>query len=124
MRCVGSRVDRILAELVTGHKFVRSITKVSSDRLKQPPRLNGGSSANLSDSAVVKVDDQYFFWLNIPDALMTICTVRDNNVPALALIKVFTERAMFGCCAQSKLSLWSAIGCCAIRAIEWAWSGI
>ena len=32
----------MLTEVVTMHESVRSMSRVSSDRLKQPSRLNGG----------------------------------------------------------------------------------
>ena len=40
--CVGSRVDKISAEVVTRQELSRSMSRVISDKLEQPPRLNNG----------------------------------------------------------------------------------
>lgn len=46
--------DRILVVVVTTHKLVPPMSKVSPERLKQPPRVNNGSF--VRNSAAVQFD--------------------------------------------------------------------
>ena len=56
--CVRSKVERISVEVVKRHRSVSSMSKVSSDRLRQPSRLNKDSASGIWGVAAARFGGQ------------------------------------------------------------------